>query len=544
MISILITTGGLLLYKSQKNKIIVEKQNELAAISSLKAGEILRWRNEHIRDGKILSSFIPRNKLIFDFLANNKAPGLRHELLERMKIFIENYDYHSILLVDTSGTIILSYPSPYTTTNSKVKILTLESQSHPGISISDLHFSDDLQGMINIDLQIKLFSLEKDEKNKFGIIILRIDPEKSLFPLVQSWPTSSKSSETLLIRRENDSVLFLNELRHKENTALIFKLPFDEDLPASAALSGREGVFEGIDYRGIPVISYLIKIPDSPWSMVAKVDKKEIYSSLKDLIIAIAIGAFLLIFSFSSIIFYIWRNQHIRYLNELNSTKDKFFSVVSHDLKSPFAGISGLTNLMIEDLDRNNFSKIREYAGIILNSTQNAMDLLKNLTEWSRINSNKLAFNPKETDIITIINEVIEIMQAPAFQKSITITKETPSHLQIYADKEMISSVFRNIISNSIKFSHPGGNVHISVKEKENKAAVKVIDSGVGMKKETIEKLFKIGENVSTPGTRREHGTGLGLILVKEFISLHGGEIHVKSEVGICSSFLVDLPLR
>jgi signal transduction histidine kinase len=204
----------------------------------------------------------------------------------------------------------------------------------------------------------------------------------------------------------------------------------------------------------------------------------------------------------------------------------------------------GLADLMIENLDRNKLSNVREYARLILDSTQNAIDLLKNLTEWARINTNKLAFNPIEIDLVIIIHEVIEIMQAPAIQKSITITRKTPSKLNIYADKEMISSVFRNLLSNSIKFSNPGGKVHISVSEQDHKAAVEVIDSGVGMKKETIEKLFRIGENVSTPGTQREYGTGLGLILVKEFISIHGGEIQVRSEVGKCSSFKVVLPLR
>jgi signal transduction histidine kinase len=129
-------------------------------------------------------------------------------------------------------------------------------------------------------------------------------------------------------------------------------------------------------------------------------------------------------------------------------------------------------------------------------------------------------------------------------QKTITIIKKTPTDLKIYADKTIISSVLRNLISNSIKFSNPGGKVHISVIEKEDEAVVEVLDFGVGMAKEAIEKLFRIGENVSTPGTQREHGTGLGLILVKEFITMHGGKVQVTSKVGQCSSFKVTLPLR
>jgi len=199
---------------------------------------------------------------------------------------------------------------------------------------------------------------------------------------------------------------------------------------------------------------------------------------------------------------------------------------------------------MIEDLQRENLSKVKKYAELILDSSQNSIDLLKNLTDWSRLNTNRLAFNPREIDIVSVINEVAELLSPSAIQKSITIIKKTPSHLKIYADKEMMSSVIRNLISNSIKFSNPEGKIHIFVSKKENEAVVEVADFGVGMKKETIEKLFHIDENVSTPGTRREHGTGLGLILVKEFISLHGGKIHVNSEFGKCSSFMVTLPLR
>ena len=543
MVSLLVILGGVLFYKSQKNKIVYEKQNELAAIASLKIADIEKWRMEHIRDARILSSIVPRNMSIFNFLENDNLPELKQELLEMMKIFIEDYDYQSILLLDTTGTVMLAYPQ-FDVISSKPFILPYREVDHSGISFSDLHRSEDLPGIIHIDLQILLFSTDKNNKVKIGTLLLRINPEKTLFPLIQSWPTPSKSSETLLVSREGDSILYLNELKHQKNTALKLKLPLNENLPASMAVSGYEGVFEGYDYRGIQVISFMKKISDSPWFMVAKVDKKEIYSSLNELTILISIITFLVILSWIMIIIYFWRNQHIRYLKELNATKDKFFSIVSHDLRSPFTSINGFANFLVEDLDKEDLNQVRRYAKIILDSSQNAIDLLRNLSEWSRLHTNRLAFNPKEIDIVSIINEVTELMSAPAMQKSIILSKKTPSQLKIYADKEMISSVLRNLISNSIKFSNPGGKVHISILEKANEVVVEVIDFGVGIKGETIGKLFRIEENVSTPGTQREHGTGLGLILVKEFITLHGGQVYVESEVGRCSSFKFTLPLN
>lgn len=549
IVSILFILGGILFYNFQKNKIVFEKQNELAAIASLKIEQIEKWRMEHIRDAEILSSIIHRNKLISNFPENDISSKLKQELFQIIKIFIENYDYHTILFFDTTGTVRLVFPPMESISKNNISLLGVD--PHPSeISFTDLHFTDDLPGIIHIDVQVPLFSTDKNNKVRIGTILLRINPEKTLYHLIQSWPTPSKSSETLLVSREGDSVLYLNELRHQNNTALKLKLPIRSDLPAARAVSGVEGVFEGLDYRGIPVISFMKKIPDSPWFMVAKVDKKEIYSSLNDLTILSIIITSLIILSFSAISIYFRRNQRIRYLNELNATKDKFFSIVSHDLRSPYSSINGFANLMVEDLDlykkehlfNEDLSTIRNYAEIILNSSQNAMDLLKNLTEWSRLNSNRLVFNPIEIDIVAVIIEVIELTSTTAMQKSIVINKNTPSKLKIYADKEMISLVLRNLISNSMKFSNPGGKIEVSVIEKKNEIAVEVKDFGIGINEETIEKLFRIGEKVSTPGTQREYGTGLGLILVKEFISMHGGQVFVKSEVGKYSSFMFTIP--
>ena len=542
MASLLVITGGFLLYHFQKNKIVYEKKNELAAISSLKIDEITNWRREHIRDGKILSRIVPRNQLVFLFLNDNNHQELRQEMLKRMEIFIENYDYQSILLLDTSGVVRLAYPSVDTTINITQMVSDPKDVESSEISLSELHYSDDLPGMIHMDVQIPLFS---EINARLGTIILRVNPYNTLFPLIQSWPTPSKSSETLIVRGEGDSLIFLNELRHRKNSALKFKMPLsDKSLPASMAVSGYEGVFEGKDYRGIPVISYLKRVPDSPWFMIAKVDRKEIYSSITEQIILIFSIVILLILSIVVFIFYYRRNQHISYLKELNAIKDKFFSIVSHDLRSPFTSINGFANFLVEEVHKKDFSNVERYSEIILSSSQNAMDLLRNLTEWSRLQTNRIVFNPKEMEVELIVDEVAELMNAPAHQKSITISKDLPAGLMIYADKNMISTVLRNLVSNSIKFSRPGGRIYITVIQKTNEILFKIKDHGVGMKKEIIDSLFDIDQPVSMPGTQKEHGTGLGLILVKEFIAYHGGKIWVESEFGKCSKFMFTLPVK
>jgi signal transduction histidine kinase len=539
--SLIVITGGFTLYNSQRNKILIEKENELVAISSLKTEEISKWRMEHIRDARIISNIVPRNKLILSFLGKNNTQDLSNELTQRMKAFIENYDYHSIIILDSQGNIKLAYPKVDTTFNASARNSILINMQHQGISFSDFNFSDDLPGLIHIDMQIPILL---PDSTVAGAILMRINPEKSLFPVIQSWPTPSETSETYLVKIEDDSLLILNDLKFYRNSALKLKLPLTNNtLPGVRAVKGFTGIFEGTDYRGVRVLSYLSKVPYSPWLIVTKVDKKEVYTPLIEHILLIFTTVLLMILSVTIATIYYWKNQRIRYLKELNDLKDKFFSIVSHDLRSPFVSINGFSGLLMNEVHNLNLDKVEKYAALILNSSQNAIDLLKNLTEWARLQTNRMQFNRREIDLVPVINEVTELLSLPAMQKSIVIEKKLPPVLTIHADKEMISSILRNLVSNAIKFSNPEGRVYITASRKEEQVHVEVLDFGVGMKNELVEKLFSKKENISMPGTMGEYGTGLGLVLVKEFITLHGGSIRVESEPGKCSRFKFSLPV-
>jgi signal transduction histidine kinase len=531
--SLIVILGGLSIFFSQRNKITEQEQNELAAISSLKIAEISRWRMERIGDGNVLSSILDHEELLF-----NKQPEFRNELLKKFKAFMENYDFKSILLLDSTGKVIFRFPG--SGPDISLPEVIREIAGNPVTRLSDFHFTDDLPGFIHLDVRVPLFSRQGD---LIGAIIMVIDPYDILFPLVQSWPVPSRSSETLIVRAEGDSLIYLNELRHRRNTAMKYKFTMkNSDLPAVRAVQGHEGVFEGTDYRGIPVISYLLPIPGSQWFMVAKVDKNEIYLPLREQIILIFSIVFLLVLSMVIFTIYYLRNEHIWYLRELNATKDKFFSIVSHDLRSPFVSINGFATMLNEDVHKKDLSKIQHYAGIILSSSKNAMDFLNNLSEWSRLQTNRIRYDPRETDVASVIEEIEGLMSAAASEKSIEIITKIPGGLKINADKQMLSVVLTNLLSNSIKFSHPGSNVYITVSNNGHSTRFEVRDHGTGISKEILNKLFQIGETVSTPGTQREQGTGLGLILVREFVSLQGGEIKVESEVGKGSTFVFTLP--
>lgn len=230
------------------------------------------------------------------------------------------------------------------------------------------------------------------------------------------------------------------------------------------------------------------------------------------------------------------------HLRELVATKDKFFSIIAHDLKSPFNSILGLSNLLVEQIEEKNYEGIEEYAGIIQKSSIIVFDLLMNLLEWARSQTGRMEFSREYIELGTVINEVIELLNQSANQKSITIIKELPRNLLVFVDKAMISTILRNLISNAIKFTRQGGQIVILADKKPDELMISIADNGIGIKKEAIGKLFRIDENHVTLGTQNERGTGLGLILCKEFVEKHGGKIWVESEVGKGSEFCFTIP--
>jgi signal transduction histidine kinase len=234
--------------------------------------------------------------------------------------------------------------------------------------------------------------------------------------------------------------------------------------------------------------------------------------------------------------------EQSKQLLELNAAKDKFFSIIAHDLRSPFNSIIGFSEIMLENAQVRIYDVMEEYSKIILTSAKRAMDLLTNLMEWSRSQTGRMEFNPGAMELVSLITEIELLFHGIADQKSIRINLEIPPSATIYADRDMISTVLRNLISNAIKFTNFGGKINISIEDQPEELTVSIRDTGVGMKKEKLEKLFRIDSESSTLGTNREKGTGLGLILCKEFIEKHEGKIWVESEVGKGSVFRFTIP--
>jgi signal transduction histidine kinase len=230
-------------------------------------------------------------------------------------------------------------------------------------------------------------------------------------------------------------------------------------------------------------------------------------------------------------------------LKEANAAKDKFFSIIAHDLRNPFNAVIGFSNLLRENIAGFDIEEINEYIGYINDSAINAYTLLGNLLDWARSQTNSMQFKPEAVNISDIIKSTLTILSGEATKKNIAVTSTIPADSVVLADSNMISTVFRNLISNAIKFTRPDGAITLSSNIINQNHEFTVEDNGVGIHQKDIENLFRIDTKVYTKGTAEESGTGLGLILCKEFIEKNSGTIRVESEPGIGSKFIFSLPV-
>ena len=317
--TVLISGAGYMFYKSQEGHIKGRSFDQLAAIADLKVHEIATWRNERLADARAIFALNPFFATYLELATKNTADSAAKQNFVRwLAVMIENYGYESILLLRSDGNLLFSSSRDSEALDPFEQTLAASAVATREIVFSDL-YRQSASAAIRLSLFVPIFR-QGGEAQPLGILLLRIDPHQFLYPLIQSWTTPSKSAESLLVRREGDEVVFLNELRHRRDSALAFRLPLSQsDLPAAKAALGEEGVLEGADYRGVPVLAALRRIPNSPWSIVAKVDRDEIYSPIKTrgrytlalvalLVIGAGLGVGLL-----------WREQLARFQQRLNT---------------------------------------------------------------------------------------------------------------------------------------------------------------------------------------------------------------------------------
>jgi signal transduction histidine kinase len=229
-------------------------------------------------------------------------------------------------------------------------------------------------------------------------------------------------------------------------------------------------------------------------------------------------------------------------LKELNATKDKFFSIIGHDLRNPLNALLGFSELLSGNTRQYTTEEIRMYNKIINDSARNMHQLIENLLDWSRSQSGTIDFSPRQCDLIQVTNDIQDIFRIQINKKKIGILNNIPANMKVFADKNLLSTILRNLISNAIKFTPHGGYITLSAEKADGYANISVSDTGIGMTKEQLDKMFKLDTNLTKEGTSEEKGTGLGLILCKEFVEIHKGNIRVESVPDKGSIFTFSLP--
>ena len=231
-------------------------------------------------------------------------------------------------------------------------------------------------------------------------------------------------------------------------------------------------------------------------------------------------------------------------LKELNATKDKFFSIIAHDLRSPLNQLLGLSEILQREVVSEREEEVIKLAKLINESARSGRLLLENLLEWSRSQSSSINFNPEILSLSTLSKEVIELNEQNAAQKNIEIRSKIGEEENAFADGNMVKTILRNLLSNSIKFTNSGGQIKIEAKSSNGMITLSVIDNGIGIEEHDIEKLFRIDVNPKSIGRSKEKGSGLGLILCREFVEKNGGKIWAESKPGNGSTFKFNLPIQ
>ncbi len=234
--------------------------------------------------------------------------------------------------------------------------------------------------------------------------------------------------------------------------------------------------------------------------------------------------------------------QTILELHEINNTKDKFLSIISHDLRSPFTILLNFSKILYNKFDSFDRTLQKEYISAINDSAEHTYTILENLLRWSKANSGEIKFYPTRLNLTSVLYESILLLANDANQKNLNIYFNNQKEHLITADRNMLSVIFNNLINNAIKYSYPDGKIIISIEKNDSDYQIKISDNGTGIENERLDHLFKLGHLIKTPGTKNEQGAGLGLLIIKEFIDKHQGKIIVKSVKDSGSTFVVTLP--
>jgi two-component system sensor histidine kinase/response regulator len=329
-VSFMVLSGGYLYYKYQKNELLSDTREELSAIADLKIRQITQWRFERLGNAGFIGDDRYVAELAANFISDSLNLKARYELFLLFNSLIDNFDYKQVLLLDTAGAVKFSFPDNKDLAGTYPGELIRKVVSERKIMMSDLHITRK-DSLPHLDLIVPVILFENDSDKVKGLFDLIVDPGRILYPLVQTWPSPSKSAETLIVRRDSNEITFLNEPRHYKASGVGMRLPIsDSRLPSAMALQGIAFTMSGIDYRNVPVVASMKKIPGTDWYMVAKIDRSEVFSSLNRQMRMVVTILILFLVALGMFIGFLSRNQRARFYREKYEAELERLALVKH----------------------------------------------------------------------------------------------------------------------------------------------------------------------------------------------------------------------
>jgi signal transduction histidine kinase len=570
---------GLHLYSEYEANYRREVSERLSAIADLKVGEILRYREERLADARLYD----RN-LNFSVRAREALlhPGDAYNRM-RLRIWLtqvrRSYGYDRVSLLNLRGEEILSDPSPLRPVSSVLRARVPEALRSPGPLFVDLYRDEGdrriyltilvpVREITNWDRLLAAYGRESSPSAEalrargpewgapIALMALRIDPTKYLYPFLRVWPSASRTAETLIVRREGDRVVFLNDPKFRKDGALRLSFPLSRtDLPATAAVRGRRGVMEGRDYRGVPVLACIRPVPGSPWFLVARMDLEEVRAPLRERLGILLLAAAALLVGAGGILGWLWHRRDLRFyreryesteilrerereLREKNAEMERFTYTISHDLKSPLVTVQTFLGYLEQDLGADPERAVQDMA-YVRTAADRMGRLLKELLEMSRIG--RIVTPPTRATFRELAEEARAAVAGAASLRGVEIRIEGGEGPLLEGDRPRLVELCQNLMENAVKYmgDQTEPRVEAGWERSGPDRVFYVRDNGMGFDPRFREKIFGLFEKLDP----NSEGTGFGLALARRIAELHGGTLWAESEgEGRGSCFRFTLP--